>query len=93
MEALFELPFGELVFQAGAVHRRWFDAGEVQLSQLPSIKTGGCPENCGYCAQSQHFQTGVAARRLMDADAVVAEAARAKAGGAQRSAWARPGAT
>jgi biotin synthase len=84
VEALFELPFGELVFQAASVHRRWFDPGEVQLSQLLSIKTGGCPENCGYCAQSQHFDTGVAASKLMAADAVIAEAARAKAGGAQR---------
>ncbi|HEY3797498.1 MAG TPA: biotin synthase BioB [Caulobacteraceae bacterium] len=84
VEALFELPFGELVFQAAATHRRWFDPDEVQLSQLLSIKTGGCPENCGYCAQSQHFQTGVAASKLMDVEAVVAEAARAKAGGAQR---------
>ncbi|HEX3916567.1 MAG TPA: biotin synthase BioB [Caulobacteraceae bacterium] len=84
VEALFELPFGELVFRAAAVHRRWFDPSEVQLSQLLSIKTGGCPENCGYCAQSQHFQTGVTASKLMEVDAVVAEAARAKAGGAQR---------
>ena len=81
---LFELPFTELVFSAAAVHRRWFDPTEVQLSQLLSIKTGGCPENCGYCSQSQHFSTGVAASRLMDRDAVLAEAARAKAGGAQR---------
>ena len=84
VEALFELPFGELVFQAASVHRRWFDADEIQLSQLLSIKTGGCPENCGYCAQSQHFATGVTASKLMEADAVIAEAARAKAGGAQR---------
>ena len=82
--ALFGLPFSELVFRAADVHRRWFDPEEVQLSQLLSIKTGGCPENCGYCAQSQHFKTGVSASRLMDVDMVVAEAARAKAGGAQR---------
>jgi len=84
VEALFELPFGELVFRAAQVHRRWFDPDEVQLSQLLSVKTGGCPENCGYCAQSQHFETGVAASKLMDARAVIAEAVRAKAGGAQR---------
>jgi biotin synthase len=84
VEALFELPFGELVFRAAEVHRRWFDPSEVQLSQLLSVKTGGCPEDCGYCAQSVHFETGVKASKLMDADAVVAEAARAKAGGAQR---------
>ena len=84
VEALFDLPFTELVFQAAAVHRRWFDPTEVQISQLLSVKTGGCPENCGYCSQSQHFQTGVPASKLMDVDAVLAEAASAKAGGAQR---------
>ena len=60
VEALFELPFTELVFRAAAVHRSWFDPTELQLSQLLSVKTGGCPENCGYCAQSQAFKTGVA---------------------------------
>jgi len=84
IEALFELPFTELVFRAAEVHRRWFDPTELQISQLLSVKTGGCPENCGYCAQSQHFKTGVAASKLMEADAVIAQAAEAKAGGAQR---------
>jgi biotin synthase len=84
VEALFALPFTELVFRAAEVHRRWFDPTEVQLAQLLSIKTGGCPENCGYCSQSQHFDTGVPASKLMDVDAVLAEAASAKAGGAQR---------
>src|ERR1700760_782342 len=84
IEALFELPFTELVFQAASVHRRWFDPAEVQISQLLSIKTGGCPENCVYCSQSQHFDSGVPASKLMDTDAVLAEAAAAKAGGAQR---------
>ena len=84
VEQLFELPFSELVFRAAAVHRRWFDPAELQLSQLLSIKTGGCPEDCGYCAQSQRFKTGVAATKLMEADAVIAEAARARAAGAQR---------
>ena len=84
VEGLFDLPFTELVFQAAAVHRRWFDPTEVQISQLLSVKTGGCPENCGYCSQSQHFQTGVPASKLMNVDAVLAEAASAKAGGAQR---------
>jgi biotin synthase len=84
IEALFELPFSELVFRAASVHRRWFDPSEVQISQLLSVKTGGCPENCGYCSQSQHFETGVKATKLMEVEAVVAEAARAKAGGAQR---------
>jgi biotin synthase len=84
IEALFDLPFAELVFRAAAIHRRWFDPSEVQISQLLSIKTGGCPENCGYCSQSASFDTGVKATKLMDVEAVVAEAARAQAGGAQR---------
>src|SRR4051794_33321551 len=84
IEALFELPFSELVFRAATVHRRWFDPNEVQVSRLLSIETGGCPENCGYCSQSQSFKTGVPASRLMDIDAVLAEARAAKDGGAQR---------
>jgi biotin synthase len=84
VEALFDLPFTELVFQAASVHRRWFDPSEVQLSQLLSVKTGGCVENCGYCSQSSHFDTGLKASKLMETEAVIAEAARAKAGGAQR---------
>ncbi len=84
VEALLDLPFTELVFRAASVHRRWFDPSEVQISQLLSIKTGGCPEDCGYCSQSQHFDTGVKATKLMETEAVIAEAARAKAGGAQR---------
>ena len=84
IEALLELPLTELVFRAAAVHRRWFDPTELQLSQLLSIKTGGCPENCGYCAQSQHFKTGVVASKLMESGAVIAAAAEAKANGAQR---------
>jgi biotin synthase len=84
VEALFETPLTELVFRAAEVHRRWFDPTELQISQLLSVKTGGCPEDCGYCAQSQHFATGVAASKLMDAAAVIAKAREAKAGGAQR---------
>ncbi|MET0271372.1 MAG: biotin synthase BioB, partial [Phenylobacterium sp.] len=84
VEALFELPFTELVFRAAEVHRAWFDPTELQLSQLLSVKTGGCPENCGYCSQSQHFKTATTASKLLDADTVIAAAAQAKAGGAQR---------
>ncbi len=84
VSALFDLAFPELVFRAASVHRRWFDPAQIQLSQLLSVKTGGCAENCGYCSQSAHFDTGLKATRLMDADAVIAEAARAKAGGASR---------
>jgi biotin synthase len=94
VEALFEQPFPELVFRAASVHRTWFDPAEVQLSQLLSVKTGGCAEDCGYCSQSGRFDTGLAAGRLMDPEAVVAEAARAKAQGAQRfcmgAAWREP---
>jgi len=82
--ALFDLPFTELVFKAAEVHRAWFDPAEIQLSQLLSIKTGGCAENCGYCSQSASFDTGLAATKLMDAEAVIADAERAKAAGAQR---------
>jgi biotin synthase len=84
VEALFELPFTELLFQAATVHRRWFDPSEVQISQLLSVKTGGCAENCGYCSQSASFKTGVKAEKLMEADAVIAAAQKAKDGGAQR---------
>ncbi|MET0294696.1 MAG: biotin synthase BioB [Phenylobacterium sp.] len=84
VEALFELPFMELVFRAAETHRRWFDPTELQLSQLLSIKTGGCAEDCGYCAQSAKFDTGLKASKLMQATDVIAQAMQAKAGGAQR---------
>ena len=84
VEALFDLPLTELVFQAASVHRATFDPAEIQLSQLLSVKTGGCAENCGYCSQSSHFDTGLQASRLMETQAVIADAARAKAAGAQR---------
>ncbi|NBU28059.1 MAG: biotin synthase BioB [Caulobacteraceae bacterium] len=84
VEALFALPFTELVFQAAQVHRRWFDPTELQLSQLLSVKTGGCAENCGYCSQSASFDTGLKATRLMDPEAVIEAARAAQAGGAQR---------
>jgi biotin synthase len=84
VEALFDLPFTELVFRAAEVHRRWFHPAEVQLSQLLSVKTGGCAENCGYCSQSAAFETGTPATKLMESGAVIAAAMEAKAGGAQR---------
>ena len=84
VEALFERPFMELVFEAATIHRRWFDPSEVQLSQLLSIKTGGCAENCGYCSQSASFDTGLKASKLMEADDVIAAAKAARDGGAQR---------
>ncbi|CAM3279601.1 biotin synthase BioB [Asticcacaulis taihuensis] len=82
--ALFDLPFMELVFQAASVHRQSFDPSEVQLSQLLSVKTGGCAENCGYCSQSAHFDTGLKAGKLMAVEKVLSEARTAKEGGAQR---------
>ena len=92
--ALFELPFTELVFRAAEVHRANHALGEVQLCTLLSIKTGGCPEDCGYCSQSAHASTGLKAEKLMDADAVIAAAREAKAHGSQRfcmgAAWREP---
>jgi biotin synthase len=82
--ALFGLPFMELVFRAASVHRQSFDPSEVQLSQLLSVKTGGCAENCGYCSQSAHFDTGLKASKLMPVDEVMQAARAAKDGGAQR---------
>ena len=94
VRALFALPFPELIFRAAAVHRENFDPAEVQISTLLSIKTGGCPEDCAYCPQSAKFDTGVKAEKLMDIDAVLAEARAAKAGGASRfcmgAAWRAP---
>jgi biotin synthase len=92
--ALFELPFADLIFRAQSVHRAHFDANEVQMSTLLSIKTGGCPEDCGYCSQSAHFDTGLKATKLMTVEAVTKAAAEAKAGGASRfcmgAAWREP---
>ena len=92
--ALYELPLGDLVFRAQTLHRRYFEPNQVQLSTLLSIKTGGCPEDCAYCPQSAHYDTGVDATRLMSVEAVVAEARTAKAQGAQRfcmgAAWREP---
>jgi biotin synthase len=92
--ALFELPFTELVFRAAEVHRAHHAAGEVQLCTLLSIKTGGCPEDCGYCSQSAQADSGLKAEKLMDVDAVLAAAAEAKAAGSQRfcmgAAWREP---
>jgi biotin synthase len=81
---LFDLPFTELVFRAAEVHRAHHAAGEVQLCTLLSIKTGGCPEDCGYCSQSAHANTGLQAEKLMDTGAVLAKAAEARAHGSQR---------
>src|ERR1041384_2150744 len=84
IEALFNLPFPELIFRAAEVHRANFSPEELQLSQLLSVKTGGCAENCGYCSHAARFDTGLKATKLMKADEVIAQARAAKAGGAQR---------
>ncbi|MCP3729030.1 biotin synthase BioB [Sphingomonas sp. MG17] len=92
--ALFDLPFMELVYQAATVHRATFAPNEVQLSTLLSIKTGGCPEDCGYCNQSVSAETGLKATKLMDVRAVLQSAAQAKDNGSSRfcmgAAWRNP---
>jgi len=94
VRALFDLPFPDLIFHAQRIHRAHFDPREVQLSTLLSIKTGGCPEDCAYCPQSAQYATGVKAEKLMDVDAVIAEARAARAAGASRfcmgAAWRNP---
>jgi len=91
---LFDLPFGELIYRAQTAHRENHAADEVQLCTLLSIKTGGCPEDCGYCSQSAHDETGLKAEKLMDVKAVLASAREAKAAGSQRfcmgAAWRNP---
>ncbi|HQT80027.1 MAG TPA: biotin synthase BioB, partial [Rhodopila sp.] len=88
------LPFPDLIFQAQSVHRRHFDPCAVQISTLLSIKTGGCPEDCAYCPQSAQHDTSVGASKLMQIDAVLAEARAAQAQGATRfcmgAAWRSP---
>src|SRR5688572_22494815 len=78
VRALFALPFPDLMFEAQRIHRLHFDAREVQISTLLSIKTGGCPEDCAYCPQAAQYDTGVGAAKLMDLDTVLAEARAAK---------------
>ena len=94
VRALFDLPFSDLICRAQKVHREYFDANQVQMSTLLSIKTGGCPEDCAYCPQSAHYEAGVPAERLMQVEAVLDEARRAKAAGATRycmgAAWRSP---
>lgn len=84
IRAVYDLPLLDLVFRAATVHRRFHRPGEMQVCQLISIKTGGCPEDCAYCSQSAHHRTGIEAQPLMDKDTVVAMARRAKESGASR---------
>jgi biotin synthase len=81
---LFALPFNALLHRAHETHRRYFDPDRVQLSTLLNIKTGGCPEDCKYCSQSIHYETGLEAERLLERDEIRAAAVAAKAAGAQR---------
>ena len=91
---LFAMPFNDLLFLAATVHRRHFDANKVQLSRLLSIKTGSCPEDCKYCPQSAHYDTGLEKEQLMEVQNVLTAAAKAKEEGATRfcmgAAWRNP---
>ena len=82
--SLFQMPFNDLLYEAQRVHRENFPPNQVQISTLLSIKTGACPEDCAYCPQSVRYDTGLEAEALMDVDAVVEQARRAKGQGATR---------
>jgi biotin synthase len=84
IRAIHDLAIPELIFQAQVTHRKFHAPDEVQICKLLSIKTGGCPEDCGYCPQSAHYETGVARQGLLDPDEVMQAAQRAKAEGATR---------
>ncbi len=94
IEAVYQQPFNDLLWQAQQVHRRYFDANQVQISTLLSIKTGACPEDCKYCPQSVHYNTGLEREQLMDRQVVVDAARAAKQAGASRfcmgAAWRQP---
>ncbi len=94
IRALFELPFNELLFQAQSTHRSFHNNTEIELCALLSIKTGSCPEDCKYCPQSAHYKTEIEKEKLMDIEAVVSQAKRAKDLGAKRfcmgGAWRNP---
>jgi biotin synthase len=93
-EALYRAPFNDLLYRAHSIHRANFDPNKVQKSRLLSIKTGGCPEDCGYCSQSAHHETGLKASKLMPVDEVLAQARAARDAGATRycmgAAWRSP---
>ncbi len=81
---IYSAPFNDLIYQAQTVHRAWFDPNRIKRNQLLSIKTGGCPEDCGYCTQSSFHDAGIKASKLMGVEAIVADANKAKANGAAR---------
>jgi len=94
VQALFDMPFNDLMFEAQTVHRQNFDPNQVQVSTLLSIKTGACPEDCMYCPQSGHYNTGLQKERLMQVDKVIEKAKKAKETGSTRfcmgAAWKHP---
>ena len=94
VEALFALPFNDLLFEAHSLHRQYFDPNQVQVSTLLSIKTGACPEDCAYCPQSTRYDTGLEAEKLMEVEKVLEQARAARASGATRfcmgAAWRCP---
>jgi biotin synthase len=94
ISSLFELPFNDLLFQAQSIHRQHFDPNQVQVSTLLSIKTGACPEDCGYCSQSARNEAEVERERLLPLDEVIEKAQIAKDNGASRfcmgAAWRNP---
>jgi biotin synthase len=94
VNALFEMPFNDLMFQAQTIHRQNFDPNQVQVSTLLSIKTGACPEDCKYCPQSARYDTGLKKERLMEVDKVILRAQEAKQAGSTRfcmgAAWRNP---
>jgi len=83
-KSIFNLPLNDIIFEAQTIHRKHFSASKVQISTLLSIKTGSCPENCSYCPQSAHYQTGVKKEPLMSLDDVLKAAQKAKESGASR---------
>ena len=91
---IYNLPFNDLLFRAQQTHRAHFDPNAIQMSRLLSVKTGGCAEDCGYCSQSSHYPTGLKASKLMEVERVLAEARKARDGGATRycmgAAWRNP---
>lgn len=94
IKALLDMPFNDLIFRAQSVHREYHDANGVQLSTLISVKTGGCPEDCGYCPQAARYHTGVENQAMLSTDEVVTAATAAKEKGASRfcmgAAWRAP---
>jgi len=94
VEALYELPFHDLLFRAQETHRRYFPDGDIELATLLSIKTGGCPEDCAYCPQAARYHTDVKASKLLDLSEVLEAAKAAKAAGSNRfcmgAAWREP---